>query len=158
MTLAIVVNGVRHEVPAAPDRSLLSVLRDELGLTGAKYACGEGECGACMVLLDGRAVPACRATARDAAAHAVTTIEGVADGDVLHPVQRAFVEARAFQCGFCAPGMITGAIALLAANDAPTDEEIRAALEKHLCRCGSDPRIVDAVHRAAAVLRAGRSR
>jgi aerobic-type carbon monoxide dehydrogenase small subunit (CoxS/CutS family) len=143
------VNGVDHEVALQPDRHLLYVLREELGLTGTKYGCGEGECGACKVLLDGVAVRACQTPLGEAVGHSVTTIEGLAHGEELHPVQQAFLEAGAFQCGFCTPGMVIAAAALLARNPHPTDAEARAALDGNLCRCGGYLRILDAVGRAS---------
>jgi aerobic-type carbon monoxide dehydrogenase small subunit (CoxS/CutS family) len=149
----LVVNGVAREIPAEPERSLLEVLRDELELTGAKYGCGEGECGACMVLVDGFAMPACRTPLGDLAGRAVTTIEGLAQGDALHAAQRAFLELSALQCGYCTPGMIISAVALLARNPAPSDDDIRAAMDRNLCRCGAYPRIVGAVRRAAELAR-----
>jgi aerobic-type carbon monoxide dehydrogenase small subunit (CoxS/CutS family) len=148
------VNGVARETAREPDRSLLLYLREELGLRGAKYACGAGECGACMVLVDGAARPACRTPLAEAAGHAVTTIEGLAAGGALHPVQRAFVEVGALQCGFCTPGMIMSAVAFLARKPDPTDAEIRAAMATNLCRCCAYPRIVEAIRRAAAAMRA----
>jgi len=143
------VNGVDHPLSLDPDRSLLLALREELGLTGTKYGCGEGECGACKVLIDGFAVRACRTPVGEAVGRSITTIEGLAQGDNLHPVQTAFLEAGAFQCGFCTPGMIVAAVSLLLRNPRPDDEEIRAAMEGNLCRCGGYLRILDAVHRAA---------
>jgi len=148
-TVRLRVNGVDHEVALDPDRHLLYVLREELGLTGTKYGCGEGECGACKVLLDGVAVRACQTPIGEAAGHAITTIEGLAHGDELHPVQQAFVDTGAFQCGFCTPGMIIAAAALLARSPRPNDAEVRAALDGNLCRCGGYLRILDAVQRAS---------
>ena len=134
---------------------LLDLLRDHVALTGTKYGCGEGQCGSCTVLADGKAVRACLTPA--SAARAVTTIEGLATGDRLHPVQQAFIDAQAFQCGFCTPGMVMGAAALLARTPRPTDDEIRHALDGHLCRCGTYPRIVRAVRAAGeALAREGR--
>ncbi|HTT45021.1 MAG TPA: (2Fe-2S)-binding protein [Thermoplasmata archaeon] len=143
------VNGTEHAVALDPDRNLLYVLREELGLTGTKYGCGEGECGACKVMLDGVAVRACQTPVGEAVGHAITTIEGLARGEHLHPVQQAFIDAGAFQCGFCTPGMIIAAAALLARNPTPTDAEVRASLDGNLCRCGGYLRILDAVQRAA---------
>src|SRR5947207_13602165 len=136
----LTVNGARHELSLEPDRSLLQVLREELGLTGAKYACGEGACGACTVLVDGEPVRACVTQAREAAGRAVTTVEGLASAAGLHPVQRAFAETAAFQCGYCTPGMVVTAAALLDRNPSPTDEEIRQHLQGNLCRCCAYPR------------------
>jgi aerobic-type carbon monoxide dehydrogenase small subunit (CoxS/CutS family) len=143
------VNGVEHPVSLDRERSLLYMLREELDLTGTKYGCGEGECGACTVLLDGSAVRACLTPVGEAVGRSVTTIEGLAEGDRLHPVQQAFAEAGAFQCGFCIPGMIIGAAALLRQNPHPTVPEIRAALDGNLCRCCGYPRILEAVQQAA---------
>jgi aerobic-type carbon monoxide dehydrogenase small subunit (CoxS/CutS family) len=142
------VNRQPHEVDPSPSRSLATVLRDELGLTGTKVACGEGECGACTVLVDGRARPSCRLAVAEAAGAQVTTIEGLAAGGDLHPVQRAFLDAGAFQCGYCTPGMILAAVSLLAAEPDPSEERIRGALERHLCRCGAYPRIIQAIRAA----------
>ena len=144
----IVVNGVGHEVSVEPDRSLLAVLREELGLTGTKGGCGEGACGACTVLVDGEPVRSCTALAGDLAGP-VTTVEGLADEAGLHPVQRAFLEIGAMQCGFCTPGMIVSVSALLAKHPNPGEPQIRAALEGNLCRCCAYPRILRAVRRAA---------
>ena len=151
--IRLVVNGVAHDLAPEPERSLLAALRDELGLTGAKYGCGEGECGACMVLVAGVAMPACRTRLAEVAGRAVTTIEGLAREGALHPVQRAFVELAAMQCGYCTPGMIVSALALLARDASPTDAEIRVAMERNLCRCGAYPRILAAVRRAAELMR-----
>jgi len=143
------VNGTERSVARDPDRSLLYVLREELGLTGAKYGCGEGECGACKVLLDGTAVRACKTPIGEAVGRTVTTIEGLSEGQRLHPVQQAFLDAGAFQCGFCTPGMIVATVSLLAQNPTPSDEEVRLALDGNLCRCGGYLRVLDAVQRAA---------
>jgi aerobic-type carbon monoxide dehydrogenase small subunit (CoxS/CutS family) len=149
VAVALRVNGARHELEVDPERTLLSVLRDELGLTGAKYGCGEGQCGACTVLLDDAAVRSCTLPVARAADREIRTIEGLADGDRLHPVQRAFLEEGALQCGYCTPGMILGAVALLQRTEAPDVAAINAGLQGHLCRCGVYPRIVRAVQRAA---------
>lgn len=152
LTVRLRVNGADHEVALAPDRRLLYVLREELGLTGTKYGCGEGECGACKVLVDGVAVRACQTPIGEAVGRSITTIEGLAHGGPLHPVQQAFIDAGAFQCGFCTPGMIIAAAALLARTPRPTDAEVRAALDGNLCRCGGYLRILDAVQRASRIL------
>ena len=145
----LTVNGAPHDVIEPPDVSLLEVLRDRLGLTGAKYGCGEAQCGACVVLLDGQPVAACITTIATARGREVTTVEGLtADGD-LHPVQQAFIETDALQCGYCTPGMVVAAAALLRAAPRPTDAQIVAAMQSHLCRCGAYARIVKAVHLAA---------
>jgi len=146
---ALRVNGVDHSVALAPDRSLLYVLREELGLTGTKYGCGEGECGACKVLVDGVALRACMTSLGEAVGRSVTTIEGLAEGAQLHPVQQAFLEAGAFQCGYCTPGMIIATVSLLHRTDRPSDDEIRSALDGNLCRCGGYLRILEAVRIAA---------
>jgi aerobic carbon-monoxide dehydrogenase small subunit len=147
------INGTEHPVSLDRDRSLLLVLREELGLTGTKYGCGEGECGACKVLVDGVAVRACQTPVAEAVGRSITTIEGLARGDGLHPVQQAFVDVGAFQCGFCTPGMIIAATALLSHNPQPSETEIRDALHGNLCRCGGYLRILEAVERAARSLR-----
>jgi carbon-monoxide dehydrogenase small subunit len=144
------VNGTDRSIRLDRDRSLLYVLREELGLTGTKYGCGEGECGACKVLVDGVAVRACMTPIGEVGGRRVTTIEGLADGERLHPVQQAFVDVGAFQCGFCIPGMIIAAASLLAQNPHPSEGEIRAALDGNLCRCCGYPRILEAIQRAAA--------
>jgi len=147
--LTLLVNGRKHRVDASPEETLLSVLRDRLDLTGTKYGCGEGQCGACTVLLDGKVTRSCQTPAAEAAGRKVTTIEGLASGERLHPVQAAFLEVEAFQCGFCTPGMIVCAAALLAGNRRPTTEEIVEHMTGNVCRCGTYPRIVEAVKRAA---------
>jgi aerobic-type carbon monoxide dehydrogenase small subunit (CoxS/CutS family) len=148
VTLTLNGRAWTGEVPAGA--SLLELLRDRAGLTGPKLGCGEGQCGSCTVLVDGRAVSACTMPATAAAATTVVTIEGLAVAGELHPVQQAFIDTQAFQCGFCTPGMITGAVALLMRNPLPTDNQIMQALEAHLCRCGTYPRIVEAVRTAGA--------
>jgi aerobic-type carbon monoxide dehydrogenase small subunit (CoxS/CutS family) len=144
------VNGKNHRVEADPERSLLSVLRDELDLTGTKYGCGEGQCGACTVLIDGNAVRSCQAPVRAVAGKQITTIEGLAGNGHLHPLQQAFLDADAMQCGYCTPGMILSAAGLLQKNASPADAEIKRALEGNVCRCGTYPRIIAAVRMAAA--------
>jgi aerobic-type carbon monoxide dehydrogenase small subunit (CoxS/CutS family) len=154
-SLIIRVNGVERQLDVDRSRSLLSVLRTELGLTGTKYGCGAGECGACTVLLDGRAIPSCTTPVAHAIGRSVTTIEGLEKEGALHPVQDAFLEAQAFLCGYCTPGMVMGAVALLRANPAPSELDIREAMAGHLCRCGAYRRIVKAIQLAAARLRGG---
>ena len=149
------VNGANHPADAAPDESLLSVLRERLDLTGTKYGCGEGQCGACTVLLDGKPVRSCRTKASEAAGKKILTIEGLASGDRLHPVQAAFLDVEAFQCGFCTPGMIVSAAALISTKPAPSSADIASALGGNVCRCGTYPRIVTAVKQAAAAMRKG---
>ena len=148
MHLILEVNGERHELDVADDRRLLDVVRDDLGLTGTKEGCGEGACGACAVLLDGRPVNSCLVLAAAAEGRPVTTIEGLSV-DGASPLQQAFVEEVALQCGFCTPGQIVSATALLAAVPRPTAEEVRAALTGNLCRCGAYARIERAVLRVA---------
>lgn len=150
------VNGTSQtlSVEAPADRSLLSALRDELHLTGTKYGCGEGQCGACTVLIDGVARRSCQIPVSSLGQRPVTTIEGLARGDTLHPVQQAFLDEGAFQCGYCTPGMILSVVALLTRVARPTDTEIREALEGNLCRCGGYAPIIAAVHRAAETLSA----
>lgn len=147
------VNGKQHRIDALPEETLLSVLRNRLDLTGTKYGCGEGQCGACTVLIDGRAEVSCRTEVSEVAGKKIVTIEGVqglARNGRLHPVQAAFLEAEAFQCGYCTSGMIVASVALLQANAAPSAEEIAGALARNVCRCGTYPRIVAAVQAAAA--------
>jgi aerobic-type carbon monoxide dehydrogenase small subunit (CoxS/CutS family) len=143
------VNGVDHPISLQGDRSLLYVLREELGLTGAKYGCGEGECGACKVLVEGVAVRSCITPVGEVVGRKITTIEGLAEGDRLHPVQQAFLDAGAFQCGYCIPGMIVAAVALLDRSPHPSEEEVRAAMDGNICRCCGYLRILDAIDRAA---------
>ena len=147
-TIAFTVNGERREVTTDPQRPLLDVLREELNLTGAKFGCGERQCGACTVLIDGRPVFACTAHMSSAANRKIETIEGLANGDHLHPVQEAFLAEGALQCGYCTPGMIMTATALLREKPHATDEEIRAAMNRNICRCGTYVRILRAVQRA----------
>jgi aerobic-type carbon monoxide dehydrogenase small subunit (CoxS/CutS family) len=143
------VNGIGQAVNADPDRTLLSVLRDDLGLTGAKYGCGEGRCGACTVHVDGRPARSCSTRVGTVAGKKVRTIEGLADGDKLHPVQRAFLEAAAFQCGYCTCGMIMSAVALLEDQPRPDRDEIARRMNGNVCRCGTYTRIIAAVELAA---------
>jgi len=147
------INGEARELGATAGRTLIAYLRDELGLTGTKPGCGEGECGSCTVLVDGTPALACQTSLADVADRSVTTIEGLADDAGLHPVQQALIEERASQCGYCTPGMALRAAALLAHNPDPDDEHIAAALDPNLCRCGCYVRIVRAVHRAAELVR-----
>jgi len=144
------VNGQRRVVSVEPDTALLHVLRNDLGLTAAKHGCGLEQCFACAVLVDGEVRTTCASAVDTFEGRTVVTLEGLAPGNgELHPVARAFLEEEAAQCGYCIPGMIIGAVALLERNRDPTDDEIRAALEPHLCRCGSHWRIIGAVRRAA---------
>jgi aerobic-type carbon monoxide dehydrogenase small subunit (CoxS/CutS family) len=147
------INGRAHDVEGEPGDTLLSILRYELGLTGSKYGCGEGQCGACTVLVDGQAARSCVTALAAAVGKPITTIEGLAPGDRLHPVQEAFLEAEAFQCGYCTPGMIVATVSLLKANPNPTEQDIARALDRNVCRCGTFPRIVKAIRLAAERLR-----
>lgn len=147
--MELVVNGVSAQVDTDPERPLLWVLRNELDLTGAKYGCGEGQCGACTVLIDGVAHRSCMTEVGSVAGKQITTIEGLAHGEQLHPVQQAFVDADAMQCGYCTPGMILTTVAMLRDNPAPSDGQIREALQGNICRCGTYNRIVSAVVKAA---------
>jgi aerobic-type carbon monoxide dehydrogenase small subunit (CoxS/CutS family) len=149
------VNGVKHRVEAEPDRMLLGVLRDELGLTGTKYGCGEGQCGACTVVLDGRAVRSCRMAIADCADKPITTIEGLERDGKLHPLQQAFLDAGALQCGYCTAGMIMNAYALLSKRQGPTRQQILQAMEGNVCRCGTYQRILSAISQAAGAQKGG---
>lgn len=149
MHITLHVNGSSRDIDVAPGARLLSVLRDELGLTGARFGCGHGECGACVVLVDGEPVPACTTSVEEAAGRTIETIEGMSSGEDLHPLQRAFLDEGALQCGYCTSGMILGAAALLRRIPRPTDDQIRDALAPHLCRCGVYLRAIRAVQRAS---------
>lgn len=153
--IELTVNGRRQRTDVPTGAMLLEVLREGFKLTGAKPGCGEGACGACTVLLDGRAVKACITPALSARGKQVVTIEGLARENALHPVQQAFLDAEAYQCGYCTPGMIMGAVALLDKNPQPSEAAVRQALEGHICRCGTYPRIVEAVRMAARETRRG---
>jgi len=143
------VNGTEHKLTVDGSRSLLSVLRTELDLTGSKFGCGEGQCGACTVLLDDHAVRSCVTLMSDVAGRSVTTIEGLARNGKLHPVQEAFLDTQAVQCGYCTPGMIMSTVSLLRRNPHPSEDQIRDALAGNLCRCAVYQRILAAVQRAA---------
>jgi aerobic-type carbon monoxide dehydrogenase small subunit (CoxS/CutS family) len=147
------VNGVMQT--ADDELPLGAYLRESLDLTGTKLGCGEGQCGSCTVLVDGRAEQSCTLTVGDVAGKSVTTIEGLARGARLHPMQEAFLKVEAYQCGYCTPGMILGAVSLLREKPRATEEEIKSALEIHVCRCGSYPRIVEAVRMAEEAMRRG---
>ncbi len=149
VTVTLTVNGIARTVTTDPERPLLDVLREQWDLTGAKYGCGEGRCGACTVLMDGQRVLSCVTPVAQADKKAITTIEGLAPEGSLHPVQEAFLEAGAMQCGYCTSGMILSAVALLRENPNPTDEEIVAGMNGNICRCNGYVKIVDAVRRAA---------
>ena len=143
------VNGVKHEVTVDPDVELLSVLRNHLNLTGSKYGCGEGACGACIVLVNGRPLPSCITPVSSVANKEVTTIEGLEKNGKLHAVQEAFLTTDGFQCSYCAPGMIMSAVALLKNNPAPTEDAIVKAMNGNICRCGAYPYIVKAIKLAS---------
>ena len=153
--ISFLLNGEPTEVDVDPRRKLLWVLRTEFGLTGTKYGCGERECGACTVLVDGRRIFSCDTTMNAVSDREVTTVEGLADGDVLHPVQQAFADHDALQCGFCTPGLIMGAVSLLERNPEPNEEEIKEGLQRHLCRCGTHVRVIEAVHAASQAMQEG---
>lgn len=153
--IAFTLNGVARTVTVDETRDLLWVLRDDLGYTGTKFGCGASFCGACTVLLDGREVRSCVTPMSRVAGRKVVTVEGLAQGDKLSPVQEAFVEHVGFQCGFCTSGMVIGATALLDANPKPTRAQIIQGLERHLCRCGAHLRVVDAVESAARKMAGG---
>jgi aerobic-type carbon monoxide dehydrogenase small subunit (CoxS/CutS family) len=156
VTVRFRVNGTERSLTTGPRRLLLEVLREELQLTGTKSGCGEGQCGACAVYLDGEPVRSCLLKVTAAQGKSVTTIEGLARGEDLHPVQRAFLGEGALQCGYCRSGMILAAAALIRDTPDPTDEQIVAGMNGHLCRCNGYVKIVKAVRRAAATTRAGR--
>jgi xanthine dehydrogenase YagT iron-sulfur-binding subunit len=156
--MRIMVNGRSRQLDVAADATLLSVLRDQLYLTGAKPACERGECGACTVLVDGpdgkpEPIYACLSLARAHENDSITTVEGLSNGTSPHPVQTAFIEHDAVQCGFCTPGQVLAAVALLARDSDPTDDAITRAMSGNLCRCGTYPKIVRAIHSAAAAMR-----
>jgi carbon-monoxide dehydrogenase small subunit len=149
MRIELTVNGERHEADVWAGESLLTTLRDRLGLPGSKNACEQGECGSCSVLLDGTLVCSCLVLGAQADGHEVVTVEGLADDGILHPVQEGFSETGAVQCGFCTPGFVVATADLLKRNPDPTDDEIREALSGNLCRCTGYQKILDAVHQAA---------
>ena len=159
-TIAFTVNGQARTVTSPRQRPLLDVLREDLKLTGVKNGCGEGKCGSCTVLMDGKAVTSCNTPVGDAAGKTILTIEGLAKGEGLHPVQEAFLAEHAFQCGYCTPGMVLAAVALLGSTPNPTDAQIASAMDGHLCRCGGYARIMKSVRCAAtqgaATQKAGR--
>jgi aerobic-type carbon monoxide dehydrogenase small subunit (CoxS/CutS family) len=147
------VNGSIHKVEVDPDRNLLSVLRDDLDLTGSKYGCGEGRCGACTVLVDGEPTRSCLARVGAVAGRSITTIEGLEKDGHLHPLQQAFLDLGAMQCGYCTPGMIVAGAGLLAKNPGPSDRDVFQALEGNICRCGTYTRILAAVKNAAEAMK-----
>lgn len=150
MRYTLSINGQRREIDAAPSLPLLWALRDDLDLTGTRYGCGRGQCGACYVLADGRAVASCLMTVEQAANAEITTIEGIAEHGHLHPVQQAFIDEDAMQCGYCTSGMVVSAVALLSRDASPDDGTIRDAMSVHLCRCGVHGRAIRAIQKAAA--------
>lgn len=150
------VNNNEYTLQVKPSATLLDVIREDLGLIGTKEGCGEGECGACTVLMDGLAVNACLILAAEANGKHIITIEGLADGEKLHPIQQAFVDIGGMQCGFCTPGMILSAKVLLDRNQNPTDEEIKKGLEGNFCRCTGYTKIIQSVKTAAQMLKEGR--
>lgn len=152
MEFTLTVNGVEKTITSDPERPLLDVLREDFHLTGTKYGCGEGHCGACSVLMDGRRVLSCSTPVTLANMRIITTIEGLPQGDDLHPVQEAFLAEGAMQCGYCTSGMILTAVALLERNPNPTDEEIIAEMNGNICRCNGYVKIVNAVRRAAETM------
>jgi aerobic-type carbon monoxide dehydrogenase small subunit (CoxS/CutS family) len=151
-TIRLTINSRPYTVDTDPQTSLLTVLRGQLDLTGSKYGCGEGQCGACTVLIDGKAQRSCITRVGTVSQKQITTIEGLASGDHLHPVQEAFLEVGAMQCGYCTSGMIMSAVALLQKNPHPKESEIVDFMDGNVCRCGTYPRIVSAIQRAAKVV------
>ena len=147
--MELLINGEKHAVKADADQMLLHVLRDELDLTGTKYGCGEGQCGACTVLLDNKAVRSCRLPLSAVQGKEITTIEGLAQKGKLHPVQQAYQKVDVFQCGYCAPGMVMSTVALLRENAKPTEAEIFQFMNGNICRCGTYPKIISAIQEAA---------
>src|SRR6185503_17512778 len=153
-TLELLINGAKRRVDAEPEESLLSVLRNDLELTGAKYGCGEGQCGACTVLVDGRPTRSCVTKVGTVTGRPITTVEGLEENGRLHPVQEAFLKADAFQCGYCTPGMVVEGAALLRRQASPSEAEVAKAMEGHICRCGTYPRIAAAMKEAAQLAKA----
>jgi xanthine dehydrogenase YagT iron-sulfur-binding subunit len=149
MDMTLFVNGADHRLSLDPRTTLLDTLRDHLGLTGSKKGCDQGQCGACTVLMDGRRVLSCLTLAAAAQGHEITTIEGLAEGERLHPMQAAFIEHDAFQCGYCTPGQILSAVACVREGHARTDAEIREYMSGNICRCAAYPKIVEAIRDAA---------
>ncbi len=155
-SMTLDVNGTTHAVQADEATPLLYILRNDCNLKGTRFGCGVAQCGSCHVLVDGKSLPSCDIPLWAAEGKAIVTVEGLAEGGVLHPLQQAFIDEQAAQCGYCLSGILVGAAALLADNPEPTEAEVRAALDKHLCRCGTHNRIVRAVLRAAAVMKVAR--
>jgi aerobic-type carbon monoxide dehydrogenase small subunit (CoxS/CutS family) len=152
-TIELEVNGVKRKVEAEAETNLLEVLREDLGLTGTKYGCGESQCGACTVLIAGQAVHSCIASVGEAVGQPITTIEGLAKNGKLHPVQQAFIDHNALQCGYCSSGMIMAAVGFLATNPNPTEAQIVGHMSGNICRCGGYPRMVAAIKEAAQTMR-----
>jgi aerobic-type carbon monoxide dehydrogenase small subunit (CoxS/CutS family) len=148
-TITLSVNGQPHTITTDPQRSLLEVLREDLHLTGTKYGCGEGQCRACTVLADGKSVAACITPVSEVEKQSILTIEGLAKGDQLHPVQEAFLAEGAFQCGYCTAGMIMQAVEILASDPKLTKTNVAERMQRHICRCGTYPKIIKAIHRAS---------
>ena len=149
-TITFTVNGQPRTLTTDPQRPLLEVLREDLHLTGTKYGCGEGQCRACTVLLNGQSVASCVTPVGDAHQQTILTIEGLAKGDQLHPVQEALLANGAFQCGYCTPGMVLGIVGLLKEHPQPTEAEVLSRMQRHLCRCGNYPTILKAIRQAAS--------
>jgi len=155
--LKLTVNGKVRELAVEPRTLLVEVLRNDLGLTGTKMPCSSGSCLGCTVLLDGKAVKSCSILALQADGRDILTIEGLADGDKLHPIQESFVENHGFQCGYCTPGIIMAAKGLLDENPSPTEQEVREAIAGHICRCGTYPRIIKSILNAARMMQEGKN-
>ena len=151
--MEITINGQKHQLQVDPGKNLLEVLHDDLELTGAKYGCGEGQCGACTILLEGRPVRSCTTPAANAAGREIITIEGLEKDGKLHPLQEAFIQEDAFQCGYCTPGMILSGVALMNKNSNPSRREIIHAMQGNICRCGTHPRIISAINKAAQAVK-----
>src|SRR5687767_7577069 len=154
-TYSLRINGRAHQLEGEPDDSLLSVLRYDLGLIGSKFGCGEGFCGACTVLVDDQMTRSCVVRLGAVGKSAITTIEGLSTSERLHPVQEAFLEAEAFQCGYCTPGMVMATVSLLRTNPSPSEQDIARVMDRNVCRCGAYARIVRAVQLAAARMKSG---
>lgn len=157
VTMKLSINGQTYSVDVNPNASLLSVLREQLDLTGSKYGCGEGQCGACTVLVDGKARRSCQTPVSAVSEKSITTIEGLAKGENLHPVQQAFLDEGAMQCAYCTSGMIVSAVSLLSFKANPSEKEIVNYMQGNICRCGTQPRIVAAIRRAATTMQGSRS-
>jgi len=156
-SMKLAINGQTYNVDTDPDATLLSVLREQLELTGSKYGCGEGQCGACTVLVDGKARRSCQTPVSTVADKSITTIEGLAKNDNLHPVQQAFLDEGAMQCAYCTSGMIMSAVSLLSFKPNPSEKEIVDYMQGNICRCGTQPRIIAAIRQAATAMRGARS-